>query len=80
MKLLNIDLEIALIGTIYIKTKDADIKIDLLYIINSLYKDRAILNSLIFKFLKRVVKTKVFKTFIKNSNYLFNIFKFNSGF
>ena len=26
------------------------------------------------------MKTKIFKIFIKNSNYLFNIFKFNSGF
>ena len=80
LKLLNINLEIILIGIIYIKIKDVNIKTDLLYIINSLYKDRAISNSLILEFPEKVVKTKVFKTLIKSSNYLFNVFKSNSGF
>ena len=80
LELLNIDLEIALIGIIYIKVKGADVKTDLLYIINSLYKGRAILSFFILKFPERVVKTKIFKIFIKSSNYLFDVFKSNSGF
>ena len=80
LELLNIDFKITLIGTIYIKIKSVNIKTDLLYTINSLYKDRAIPNSFIFEFPERVVKTKIFKTFIKSSNYLFDVFKSNSGF